>query len=460
MQICDVAVRFAGRTAGVLRAGTWLVLFAAVVGIPGHLAAQQVLTQPSRVVTIARGASALVQTVQQVQRLSVADPAIADVQAISPHEFLVNGQSVGTTTLLIWDTNERVSIYSIVVTPDIGAIQRQVSTLFPDAQVSLSASGAAIIVSGNVRDPHVARRIVQIIESSGATVLDNMIAPAPRQILLHVRFAEVNRSVLSRFNSDLAVTDPQNLGDAFDNPALVGIETLSEGVVRLLLLGDNGSSLETLIRALKTQGNFKSLAEPNLIAIEGQTATFLAGGEFPYPSVQTSGAGGGSNAVTVTFKEFGVRLAFTPVITNIGTIRLQVMPEVSSLDFANGVTIGGFQLPALLTRRVDTSVELRPGQHLAIAGLLDNTTLHEASKIPLLGDLPIIGTFFRTKSTRDRNTELLVIVTPHIVEPTDTPPALPTGETDTWDRTKYMKERTLELPTGVRIVPPRPPADN
>jgi pilus assembly protein CpaC len=134
-----------------------------------------------------------------------------------------------------------------------------------------------------------------------------------------------------------------------------------------------------------------------------------------------------------------------------------VEPEVSSLDFANGITIGGFQLPSLLTRRVQTSVELRPGQHLGIAGLLDNTTLAEASKLPLLGDLPIIGAFFRTRSSRDRNTELLVLVTPHIVEPTDTPPALPTGETRTWDRTDYMHEKTLDLPAGVRVVPPTRP---
>jgi len=319
--------------------------------------------------------------------------------------------------------------------------------------VTLSASGAAIIVSGTVRDAHTALRVVEIIRSTGATVLDNMQAPIPRQVLLHVRFAEVNRSVLSRFNSDFAVTNPQDLGGAFDDPALVGIETLSEGIVRLLLLGDNGSSLESVIRALKTQGNFKSLAEPNLIALEGQTATFLAGGEFPYPTVQAAAAGGSTGAVTVTWKEFGIRLAFTPTVTNIGTIRLAVMPEVSSLDFANGITIGGFQLPSLLTRRVDTSVELRPGQHLAIAGLLDNTVLVEASKLPLLGDLPIIGTFFRTKSARDRNTELLVLVTPHIIEPTDTPPPVPTGETDTWDRSDYMREKTLQLPAGVRIVP-------
>jgi pilus assembly protein CpaC len=271
----------------------------------------------------------------------------------------------------------------------------------------------------------------------------------------------VNRTVLSRFNADFAVTDPQDLGQGLDDPALVGIETISEGLVRLVLLGDNGSALEGLIRALKTQGNFKSLAEPNLIAMEGQTATFLAGGEFPYPTVQAaSGAAGGANIVTIAWKEFGIRLVFTPTVTNIGTVRLKVMPEVSSLDFANGVVIGGFQLPSLLTRRVDTSVELRPGQHLAIAGLLDNTILTEGSKIPLLGDLPIIGTFFRTKSARDRNSELLVLVTPHIVEPTDTPPAVPTGETDTWNRNEYMRGKTLQLPAGVRIVPPARPGGN
>lgn len=459
MQICDAAVTFTGRRARV-RAGCRLIVLAMVLAVPGSLTAQQVLTQPSRVVTIARGASALMQTTQQIRTLSIADPEIADATALSLREVLINAKKVGSTTLLVWDTSERVSMYSIVVTPDIAAIERQVQQLFPQAGVSLTASGNSIIVSGSVRDAHVARRIIQIIESSGATVLDNMIAPAPRQVLLHVRFAEVNRSVLSRFNSDISITNPQNLGEALNNPALAGIETLAEGVVRLTLLGDNGSSLETLIRSLKTQGNFKSLAEPNLIAIEGQKATFLAGGEFPYPTVQSAQAGGGTGAVTVSWKEFGVRLSFTPVITNNGSVRLQVMPEVSSLDFANGVTIGGFQLPALLTRRVETSVELRPGQHLAIAGLLDNSTLTEASKIPLLGDLPILGTFFRTKSARDRNTELVVLVTPHIVEPTDAPPTLPTGEVESWNRSRYMKERTLQLPWGVRIVPPAPPGGN
>jgi pilus assembly protein CpaC len=330
-------------------------------------------------------------------------------------------------------------------------LQRQIEVLFPGVPVTLSAAGSAIIVSGSVRDPHVARRIIEVVTTSGGTIIDNMAAPAARQVLLHVRFAEVDRSALSRLSSDLRSLNPQNLGSAFKDINLLDVETLSEGIVRLFLMGDNGSTLETLIRALKTQGYFRALAEPNLVAIEGQEAKFLAGGEFPFPMVQSNA---GANAITVAWKEFGVRLNFTPIVTNTGSIRLKVMPEVSSLDFANGLTISGFQIPALLTRRAETSVELRPGQNLGIAGLLDNSKLIEKSKIPLLGDLPIIGTFFRSTSARDRKTELLVVVTPHLVEPTDTLPAMPTGDPTQWDRSKFMREGTLKLPSGVQIVPP------
>jgi pilus assembly protein CpaC len=287
------------------------------------------------------------------------------------------------------------------------------------------------------------------VRASGATVIDNMIAPGARQVLLHVRFAEVNRTALSRLGADLRLLNPQGLGDALDNVQLFDFETLAEGAVRLFLLGDNGSGLETVITALKTQGEFRSLAEPNLVSIEGQQATFLAGGEFPYPVVQ-----GATGTVAIQFKEFGVRLNFTPHVTNIGTIRLHVAPEVSALDFANGLTFGGFQIPALLTRRAETNVELRPGQVIAIAGLIDNSLLQEWQKIPLLGDLPILGAFFRSRSVRDRNTELLVLVTPHLVEPAETPPPLPSGEPSTWNRNRFMREGKLILPTGVRILPP------
>jgi pilus assembly protein CpaC len=178
------------------------------------------------------------------------------------------------------------------------------------------------------------------------------------------------------------------------------------------------------------------LAEPNLVALEGQEATFLAGGEFPYPVVQ----GSNSNAVTIQWREFGVRLNFTPTITNNGNIRLSVEPEVSSLDFANGLQYQGFEIPSMLTRRVSSEVELAPGEHLAIGGLLDNTLLESVDKIPVLGDIPILGYFFKSKSARQRRTELLVIVTPHIVHPSTEPPAIPTGEVDTWDWDRYLRD--------------------
>ena len=450
MWYCDGAVMLRSRAVTFGRAA---LILSCLAGLPVSRAmAQQVLTQPTRTVTIARGASALVQTVEPAARLSIADPNIADATAVSPREILITAKTVGTTSLLIWDRNERVSMFSIVVAPDIGALQREIATLFPGVPITLSASGNAIVISGSVRDPSTARRLLEVVRSSGATVIDNMAAPTQRQVLLHVRFAEVDRSALLALSSDLFVAEPQNLGQAIKRPSNESpiIETLAEGLVRLFLIGDNGSSFEAVIRALRTRGHFRSLAEPNLVAMEGEEASFLAGGEFPFPMVQ---AGGSNNSVTVQFKEFGVRLKSTPFVTNTGSIRLRVAPEVSSLDFANGLTMSGFQIPALLTRRAETVVELRPGQHFAIAGLLNNTRLEDKSKIPILGDLPIIGTFFSSTSTRDNKTELLVVVTPHLVEATDTPPVLPTGEAETWKRSGFLKGG-MQLPAGTN--PPAP----
>ncbi len=177
-----------------------------------------------------------------------------------------------------------------------------------------------------------------------------------------------------------------------------------------------------LIRALISKGLLKSLAEPNLIALPGREASFLAGGEFPYPAVQ---GGGGNNAVSIVFKEFGIRLRFTPTITRGGSIRLKVAPEVSALDFSNPLIFGGFTIPSLLTRRAETEVEMKNGQYLAIAGLVDNTLTDNSTKVPLLGDIPILGQFFRSKDARQRRTELLVLVSPKLVLPSDTPELLP-----------------------------------
>ncbi|MCL7977361.1 MAG: type II and III secretion system protein, partial [marine benthic group bacterium] len=181
---------------------------------------------------------------------------------------------------------------------------------------------------------------------------------------------------------------------------------------------------------LKSNGGFRSLAEPNLLAAHGQEASFLAGGEFPYPVVQ-----GGSNvgAVTIQFREYGVRLNFKPEIMPTGNVRLRVAPEVSTLDFANGLTLSGFNIPSILTRKAETEIELADGQTFAIAGLIDNSMLQDVDKIPLLGDIPILGSLFRSKEVRQNRSELLVLVTPVIVQPLDESPPVPTGEPETWD---------------------------
>jgi pilus assembly protein CpaC len=382
--------------------------------------------------------------------VALGDPAIADAIAMSPTEILVNGQQVGTTSLVVWDRAGRVQMYTLEVTPDVSGLERQIRTMFPEAGVRLSATGEAVVVTGAVRDALVARRILEVARAGGARVINNLQAPSALQVLLHVRIAEVNRSAIRAIGSDLFFRNPHRYGEVEDLAAL-DIETLSSGLVRLFMLGDNGAALEAVITALRSTGDFRSLAEPNLVTLEGEEATFLAGGEFPFPSVQ-SGTGG-ADRVTIEWKEFGVRLNFTPWVTNDGRIRLNVSPEVSALDFANGLQFAGYLVPAVLTRRASTDVELRPGQHLAIAGLLDNQQEVNATKIPILGDLPIIGTFFSYRENRDRQTELLVIVTPHIVEATDVAPAVPSREPPDWRRHRRFDEPVIRLESGRQIVP-------
>lgn len=432
-----------------LHRSIWLV--AVLLASNAPLTAQQVLTEAGEVVSLGRGTSALITTLQPVERVALGDPAIADAVVISPTEVVINSLTVGTTSLFVWDEYDRVDLYTVVVTPDIGSIERQINALFPDLDVQLSATGGSVVVSGTVREALAARRILEIVEASGATVINNMMAPSALQVMLHVRFAEVARNAVKALGSDLVMSNVQDYPDV-DKPADIDIRTFADGVVELFLLGDNGTGLDAFIRALRSRGEFRSLAEPNLVTLEGQEATFLAGGEFPFPSVQ----GGQNNQVTIQWKEFGVRLNFTPYVTNDGRIRLSLAPEVSSLDFGNGLSFAGFVIPTLLTRRTSTDVELMPGQHLAIAGLLDNQQEESVDKIPLLGHLPIIGSFFSYTETRDRQTELLVIVTPHIVEPTDARPAVPTGEPVEWDRSDRLNDDVNQLDAGRRVVDPKP----
>jgi pilus assembly protein CpaC len=417
----------------------FLLLFLGLV--PASATGQQILSQAQRTVQIQRGASVLLRLDSEAVRISIADPAVADIISHTAREHELLGRAIGTTTMIVWQVNGVAQLYTIEVSADIGPLQDQIRTLFPNANITVTTSGNAILLSGAVRDPGVVRRVLQLAEATGAPVINNIQAPTAEQILLHVRFAEIGKSALARLSADMFFQNLGNVEGVVSEGQRTDLETLSSGIVRLFLIGRD-AELDAVIRALRSNGEFRSLAEPNLITLEGQEATFLAGGELPIPAVQ-GGTAGASNAVTIQFKEFGVRLSFTPHVTPSGTIRLRVAPEVSSLDFANALTISGFSIPALLTRRVETNVELAPGQHLAIAGLLDNSQSENIDKIPLLGDLPIIGALFRSREKRQDRTELLVLVTPHIVEPTNLPIPLPTGEPGTWQWDRRMQPDTV-----------------
>jgi pilus assembly protein CpaC len=342
---------------------------------------------------------------------------------------LINGKGLGTTTLFIWDTSSQVKVYSVEVTADAPALQRYIRNAMPDEDIDVSASGNSVTLSGTVKDANSVARAVEIAKGSGATVIDNLVAPAAVQVMLQVRFAEVNRTALRNFATRFLTRNPQDLSG--NNANYSGDVSGSDGTINFLMTSPN-ASIQAALKYLQTRGELRSLAEPNLMTLPGREATFLAGGRFPFPTLQTATGQGGSGAVTITFEEFGVRLRFTPNIARNGAIRLKLEPEVSSLDFANGLVISGFSIPTILTRRAATEVELREGQYLAIAGLIDNNTTDNVSKIPVLGDIPILGQLFRSKDLQQRRTELLVLITPKLVTANDVPAAVPTGEPQTW----------------------------
>jgi len=409
------------------------------------------VTAQERTIVVPSGKATLVTHGDRLTRVSISNPEVAEALVVSPHEVLLNGKETGTTSLVLWDGAGRREVFAVEVTADSDALERQIRSLFPNEPIEVTATGNVFILSGSVSEATVARRAMEIAQATGLTVVDNMQVPAPHQILLEVRFAEVNRNALREWGSNFVRVDPFNLrgddegslstgqftpprGNWLNTPA--GPDQTFSDIVNLYLFNPDWN-LGLFVRALKAKGMFRSLAEPNLLALDGKEASFLAGGEFPYPVPQATAAG---QTITIVFKEFGVRLNFLPRVTNSGMIHLEVAPEVSTLDFANGLQISGFLIPTLLTRRASTEVELRDGQTFAIAGLMDNTQTETVSKFPVLGDIPVLGAFFRSHDVQQNRSELLVLVTPRLVQPASAPPAVPTGEPETWDWDKSLQQ--------------------
>jgi pilus assembly protein CpaC len=303
-----------------------LRLFVALVSLGAMTApaavAQTVLQRPAQTLSLPKGTSLLLVNPGQVQRFTVGDPSIADVLVVSPTEVIINGRGLGSTTLILWEQGGAPKLYSLEVTIDTPALERYIRETLPGERITVSASGNSVTLSGTTIDPISADRAVEIARATGVgTVINNLVAPPAVQILLKVRFAEVNRSNLKDFSAALSTLNPQDLTSDGD---WLG-QTISDGLIRVLLSNPNANA-QAIINASITKGILKSLAEPNLLTLPGKEASFLAGGEFPYPTVQSGSAGVGAaanNAVTITFREFGIRLNFTPTIMQSGAIRLK-----------------------------------------------------------------------------------------------------------------------------------------
>jgi len=383
-------------------------------------------------IVLTAGRSTVLASDFDITRIAVTNPAVADAVVVQPREVLIDGKAAGTVSLIIWGAARRAQ-YDVVVEQGVSTLQQKLQALFPGEDINATLNDEALILSGHVSSTTVMLKAGEIAQAAASkTRVINMLQlpgpPGSQQVMLQVRFAEVNRRAIQELGINLFM-GPSAQNDyagrmttqQFTAPLVDRTGMTFSDVLNLFVLNTK-YNVGAVIRALKTAGYFQSLAEPNLIAYNGQQASFLAGGEFPVPVAQ-----GATAAVTVEWKEFGVRLTFTPTIAG-DVIRLKVKPEVSSLDFNNGISLGGFRIPALITRRAETDVELRDGQSFAIAGLLQNVTQEDASGIPILSSIPIIGALFKSKADRKEQTELMVLITPQLVRPLDPDevPALPT----------------------------------
>lgn len=389
-------------------------------------------------VNVLVGQSRVITFDHPIERFSVSNPDIAEAVLVTSNQVVVNGKAFGQINFIAWEKGTaRFLIFDVYVRTNLALIDSQIRALFPKDDIRLSQANGSVVISGSVSDQRIAAQADAVVQAAGFKTVNMLTSPVKDQVQVQllVRVAEVNRTRMRELGSAYTYQGSPGVGGFVNGgggPGSLGDVTggiLSGTLASSLNLFIMGGNTLAMIRALQTQGALRALAEPNLIAMNGQEASFLAGGEFPVPIVQ-GGAGGNAATVTIVFKEYGVRLNFKPTILDEDHIRLELEPEVSTLDFANGVRFNGFLIPGLRTRRAKTGIELRDGQSFALAGLLDNSETKTLSKVPGLGDIPILGNLFRSTSFQKNESELMFIVTAQLVKPVnrDDLPALPNVE--------------------------------
>jgi pilus assembly protein CpaC len=394
---------------------------------------QDAVKPPAKSLFVHANQSVMVDTSFDIKRVSIARPETADVLVVSPRQLVVIGKTFGKTTLVYWSQEEVANTVEVNVGIDVDLVREDLRKIAPDQTFEVTAAGDSLILTGTVGDNVVQSRLLEGARAHVKNVVNLLRVLKLEQVLLQVRVSEVDRTLAKELGFNFlfegntfrgALTPPGNFnpffGDAKEVPTVPFSDLMNAFVAKPGAFPD----FAVFLRALHDKGGLKLLAEPNLVVANGSVGNFLVGGEFPV--IITTSAGGGTSP-TVEYKEFGIKLNFEPKISPNGEIFLHVSQEVSELDFANGVIMSGFRIPALRSRKAESGLQLADGQTFVLAGLLDNKISKQVSKFPILGDIPILGALFRSTRYQNNETELMVMITPKIVRPLnrDEIPALP-----------------------------------
>lgn len=403
-----------------------LALRTSVAGNTPETVAENPLTPSPMTLHLIVGRSFFLDSAEKLRRVYVSNPAVVDAMTASPYQVVISAKLAGTSSLALWSVGGQPKLFTVLADVDVTGLRESLAQALPGNRLDVTAQEGRIHLTGVVDSDAASEEAAKLAAVYSKEVVNSLVVDPHHlpQVQLQVRIAEIDRSKLTEFGINFfslgknsgAVTTGQFSPPAYQNQSGTNTAVISDFLNLFYFNFDHG--LGTTIRDLQTKGILQILAEPNLTTIHGRPARFLAGGQFPYPIVQPGGAGT-VPTVTVQFQPYGVKLEFTPFVNSDGTIRLRVAPEVSALDYTNQVVIAGYVLPALSTRKAETEVELKDGQSFGISGILDHRTTDNLSKIPGIGDIPVLGQLFRSKNLNRSTMELVVIVTPKIVAPLD-----------------------------------------